>query len=321
MKNHNNKFYETLLADSSFKKVYNIKKYPPLGQCWELNENIGKGYYWMYFSEKGYNIKIHDFHFNEDTPVNMSIPECLSVTWYDSIAGEELTPYRQLKSRVIKSFLGGYKPFVAVIHKDIPLYSVGIEYEPMFYETQLSDRFKELYKSPHDIFRSLNETTDFPEMKQLLYQIRNYQGSEISADLFYDSKVTEALALLFERHLSINSSPKLTLPIQDQEMMKSLAAYIDNHCAENLSIEMLSKIACMGTTKLKKNFKAYFDITIAEYITESRIGRAEHLLCYTDLPVGQISKAVGYVNPGYFAELFRKQKGILPLEYRKLKQK
>ncbi|MGO5052731.1 hypothetical protein ACTQ6A_09460 [Lachnospiraceae bacterium LCP25S3_G4] len=42
----------------------------------------------------------------------MKIPECLSVTYYTSISGEELRPYRQLRSNVVKSFLGGYETYL-----------------------------------------------------------------------------------------------------------------------------------------------------------------------------------------------------------------
>ena len=73
----------------------------------------------------------------------------------------------------------------------------------------------------------------------------------------------------------------------------------------------------MGTTKLKKCFKAYFDCTVNEYIQETRLNHAEHLLAYTDLPVGEIAKAVGYSAAGYFANIFSRSTGVLPLEYRK----
>lgn len=46
----------------------------------------------------------------------------------------------------------------------------------------------------------------------------------------------------------------------------SLGLYINDHYADRLSIESLSKIACMGTTKLKSSFKDFYGITVAEYI-------------------------------------------------------
>ena len=100
-------------------------------------------------------------------------------------------------------------------------------------------------------------------------------------------------------------------------MLDTLASYIGDHYADDLTIEGLSKISCMGTTKLKKAFKIYFECTINEYIQNIRLDHAEHLLAYTDLSVGDIAKAVGYSAAGHFASLFCKHTGVLPLEYRK----
>ncbi len=100
-------------------------------------------------------------------------------------------------------------------------------------------------------------------------------------------------------------------------MLQSLAAYIGAHYADSLTVEHLARISCMGTTKLKRCFKAYFGCTPADYIQQVRVDQAEHLLSYTDLPIGEVAKAVGYTAAGHFADLFRISKGILPLEYRK----
>ena len=45
--------------------------------------------------------------------------------------------------------------------------------------------------------------------------------------------------------------------------------------------------------------------------------RAERLLANTDLPVGQIAQIVGYQNPSRFAEIFRRNTGRSPAEYRR----
>lgn len=65
------------------------------------------------------------------------------------------------------------------------------------------------------------------------------------------------------------------------------------------------------------SFKVYFGCTVADYIQRVRIDQAEHLLAYTELPIGEVAKAVGYTAAGHFAELFRGVKGILPMKYRK----
>lgn len=314
-----NGYYRELFKEMHFKQCSIVPdKFPPEGECWKMTSEGGDGYYWFYEAGDRYNIKIHDFWFREDTVLDMWIPEALSVTWYESIAGEELNPYRKLNCHVVKSFLGGYEPFRALIHRNVPIRSIGIEYRPAYYESYLKEQFGDIYQNPTDAFRSIDETADFPEMIQLLRQLWNYQGEGLSATLHYDAKAAEALSLVFERHQKLNKKKKIQLPDTDQAMLNSLAAYIGDHYADQLTIEMLAKIACMGTTKLKRCFKIYFECTIADYIQQVRIDQAEHLLSYTDLPIGEVAKAVGYTAAGHFANRFCKIKGTLPMEYRKM---
>ena len=65
-------------------------------------------------------LKSHDFFFHKDTIMEFSWPECLSISQYDSVSGEELSPYRRLEAGSIKSFIGGYKPYKVLIHKIFP---------------------------------------------------------------------------------------------------------------------------------------------------------------------------------------------------------
>ncbi|WP_085532469.1 helix-turn-helix transcriptional regulator [Anaeromassilibacillus sp. Marseille-P3371] len=77
----------------------------------------------------------------------------------------------------------------------------------------------------------------------------------------------------------------------------------------------------MGKTKLQTNFKQYNCCTLTEYLQQSRISQAGHLLSDTDLNIGQIAKTVGYTSASRFAKLFRKSTGLLPGEFRKKAQK
>ena len=48
------------------------------------------------------------------------------------------------------------------------------------------------------------------------------------------------------------------------------------------------------------------------------MGQAEHLLIDTDFTMGQIAQMIGYSTSSRFAELFKKNTGLLPIEYRRL---
>lgn len=318
MKESKQRGYSAVLERAGFAPCPTPQGFPREGNCWAADPRKGEGHYWIYASAQGYYLKIHDFCFREDTVIDMAIPECLSVTWYESISGEELRPYRKLNSHVVKSFLGGYEPFRALIHRKVPIRSIGIEYHPAYYERRLQAQFGADYQSPQEAFRSIDETPSWPEMAALLNQLWRYQETGLPAQLYYDAKAAEALSLVFERHRRLNAAPKPALREADRVMLQALAAYIGDHYADQLTIEGLSQIACMGTTKLKSAFKAHFGMTVAEYIQNVRIGQAEHLLAYTELPVGEVAQAVGYAAAGHFAALFRRATGVLPMEYRRL---
>ena len=134
------KFYTPLLTGHGFIRDPDNQQYGDLGICWKLSPEVGEGTYWTYGQKDLYDIKIHNFSFHEDFMLEFSLPECLSITRYDSISGEELSPYRRLSAGCIKTFIGGYTPYKALIHKNIPIRSIGIEIAPAYYEDYLKRR-------------------------------------------------------------------------------------------------------------------------------------------------------------------------------------
>lgn len=313
-------FYTPLLTGHGFIRDPDNHLYGELGVCWKLSPEVGEGTYWTYGQKNLYDIKIHDFFFHEDFMLEFSLPECLSITRYDSISGEELYPYRRLSAGCIKTYIGGYEPYQVLIHKNIPIKSIGIEIMPTYYEDYLKKQYPDEYLNPVESFRKIDQTTDFPKMAKLLSELQNYRGKGIAAKLFYESKVAEALSLVMEYQKKC-PTVNIKLSAQDVERIQTVAAYLSDHCAAETPMERLTQIACMGTTKLKNCFKKIYGCTITEYVQQRRMSQAEYLLSNTDLSIGQIAQTVGYSTSSRFAELFRKSTGLLPLEYRKMAQK
>lgn len=241
------------------------------------------------------------------------------IDYYESISGEELTPYRRLTSGCVKTFLGGLEPYRVLIHKKIPIISIGIEVTPAYYETWLRQRYPNEYVHPLEAFRAVDQTDHFPEMVRLLEQVKNYRGDGIAARLFYEAKVAEAVAMVVERGLT-QTPRERPLFAGDRQQIMAVTAYINDHCAAALPQERLARIAYMGTTKLKTAFRQVHGCTITDYIQQRRISRAEQLLAETDLSIGQVAQSVGYRSASRFAELFRKNTGFLPGEYRRQMQ-
>lgn len=297
--------------------------YCEIGSTWKLSDAIGAGTFWLYEKKDFFDIKIHDFYFHEDTILEFVWPECLSITQYDSISGEELSPYRRLEAGSIKSFIGDYKPYKILMHKKIPIRSIGIEIKPAYYEDYLKKQYPGEYANPLDAFASIGQTMHFPAMAHLLKQVKDYRGNGISANLFYEGKVAEAVSLIVEWNKKSEQKQEIQPKVsaQDIQQLENLVLYLNDHCLQDLPLEQIAKVSCMGIRKLQTIFKKYYGCTITEYIQQRRMSQAENLLINTDLPISHIARTVGYTNASRFAELFRKSTGLLPGEFRKMSQR
>lgn len=307
----------SILSQNGFVPDQEHCRYCSMGHCWKMDGSFGNGYYWIYSQKDLFDIKIHDFYFHQDSFMEFDFPKCLSITHYESISGEEFSPYRRLNAGCIKTFIGGQKPYKVLIHKKIPIRSIGIEIMPTYYEDYLKRQYPGEYTNPQNAFRMVDQTEDFPEMVRLLHAVMNYRGEGIAAKLFYEGKVAEAVALVVE-HQKKHPIYAKHLVKSDVQQLENVTAYINDHYAFSLPLERLAKIACMGTTKLKSSFRQLYGCTVTEYIHQRRMSQAEHLLISTDLSIGQIAQTVGYQSASRFAELFRKSTGLLPGDYRKI---
>ena len=119
----------------------------------------------------------------------------------------------------------------ALIHKNIPIRSVGIEIAPAYYEDYLKKLYPEAQINPVDAFRKIDQTSDFPEMSRLLTEIKDYRGEGIAAKLFYEGKVAEAVSMVVEYQKKHPDKPAHKLSQQDIENLQIVAAYLSDHYA------------------------------------------------------------------------------------------
>ncbi len=317
-KNILNDYYSPLLEQNNFIPIPCPEKFSPAGKCWEIAPAVGGGYYWVYGKQDLFDIKIHDFYFHEDFCLDLALPECISIQRYDSISGEELNPYRRLSAGDIQTIVGGKPRYRALIHKRIPIHAIGIEILPAYYEDILKKQYPDDYFSLPAAFQSVDHAADFPAMSKLLFEVESYRGDGMPAALFYEAKVTEAIALVVDAWKQQEQRQTRPLSAADMAGLQNVAGYIADHYAFDIPLERLANIACMSETKLKTCFKRRFGCTVTQYIQARRMSQAEHLLIDTDFTMGQIAQMIGYTTSSRFAELFKKSTGILPIEYRKL---
>jgi AraC-like DNA-binding protein len=58
-------------------------------------------------------------------------------------------------------------------------------------------------------------------------------------------------------------------------------------------------------------------VTPMQYLERVRLEQAEKLLRFGSLQIGEVARAVGYADPEYFANRFRRHSGHSPREFRR----
>ncbi len=102
-----------------------------------------------------------------------------------------------------------------------------------------------------------------------------------------------------------------------QEEFSKIAEYLNEHVADHISLETLTREFAINRNKLNDLFMKQSSMTCLNYLLNLRIDLAKILLTKTELPVNEISARVGYPDPNYFTKIFRNITGKTPSQYRK----
>lgn len=144
----------------------------------------------------------------------------------------------------------------------------------------------------------------------------NHEG--LVRSTYLESKVLELLSKQVKQFQDDLLSPNRQVMLRKYDVTK--IKYARDILIENLhnppTIEELAKKAGINQQKLKSGFKAIFDKTINQYLTEERMDLASILLL-KEHSVRDVASEVGYSNHSYFAKKFKEKYGVLPKDYLK----
>ena len=101
----------------------------------------------------------------------------------------------------------------------------------------------------------------------------------------------------------------------------STKRYIDTHYQENITLDQLAEFNHVSKYHLAHAFTQEYGISPINYLISKRIMEAEHLLKTTDFSLSLISSTTGFSSSSYFAQIFKKQKGMSPTQFRKRSQR
>jgi len=154
-------------------------------------------------------------------------------------------------------------------------------------------------------------------MKLRLASKVNYDDECWIKEQFYD--VLEKLLIVHrDLYKEIDKLPSIKFSTKTELYKRVCNAkeFIDSSFTTSISLETISKEACLSQYHFLRLFKTIFKITPHQYIIKKRLEKASHLLMRTDLPVTDICFDIGFESLSTFSWMFKKKFGISPDPFR-----
>jgi len=148
------------------------------------------------------------------------------------------------------------------------------------------------------------------EMHMILKEIINYSRKGVMLKLFVEAKIIKLLILIFEQ---FNSKDNTGMISQTPSLIKQ---FIDENYHRNIKAEEIGKLIGMNQNKIRKEFKAQYQITVTDYISELRMLKAKKLIINKEIMIKEIAIECGYEYVQNFTRAFKKKFGVSPEKLR-----
>lgn len=100
--------------------------------------------------------------------------------------------------------------------------------------------------------------------------------------------------------------------------MKLIKEYIEaNYMREEFSMVEAADYVHLSPQHFSRIFRKEMQVTFVDYLTRVRIRKAIDLFYNDELKMYEIAEQVGYATQHYFSNVFKKNMGVSPLEYRR----
>ncbi|MBQ6998351.1 MAG: helix-turn-helix domain-containing protein [Clostridia bacterium] len=107
---------------------------------------------------------------------------------------------------------------------------------------------------------------------------------------------------------------------EDMSIIEKVERYLKLNRTHNISSYDLCNYLSCSRSHISHQFKTQTGKSIREYLTELRLEDAKSLLKHSELTVTEIAFSVGFGSSNYFTNVFKKEMGMSPGEYRKQKR-
>jgi AraC family transcriptional regulator len=168
----------------------------------------------------------------------------------------------------------------------------------------------------HAQLRNISAFTD-AALNSLMERVRGELMRRKASPLFLQG-IAQAIAIHLARNYaetvkeSRSGSPSLP-----GFRLRQITDWMAENVAEEFNLDRLAARAGLSKFYFNRLFKTAMGMSPSRYHINLRMDAARRLLRETKKSVVEVALDVGYTNPSHFAQLFRRETGLAPSDYRR----
>ena len=158
-----------------------------------------------------------------------------------------------------------------------------------------------------------------PMLEQLALAILEALRDGLSEDGLYVDTIAQMMAVhLARRHSSrANRAPAPATIGVSRHAIRRLVEFIEEHLADDLSLDTLSAEVGLSPLYMSRVFKAAIGQPPHQYVLSRRVERAKDLLRNTETPIAEVACATGFSSQSHLSNWFNRTVGVSPAIYRR----
>ena len=128
------------------------------------------------------------------------------------------------------------------------------------------------------------------------------------------------LVKTLQYNLMLDFTERVALCKQPPNVSKEISdamQFIKNHTNYQICIDDVAKHVCRSRAYITKKFHEETGYTINAYVLHCKLVDAKNLLRYSDNSISEISNFLCFSSQSYFQNVFKKEYGVTPANYRK----
>lgn len=188
----------------------------------------------------------------------------------------------------------------------------------VFLELPLHERALDEVFGKDAAYARLRDASAFTDdtLNVLLAQLHGELMRKKTSPLFVQGIAQSIAIYLARNYADLVKEPRSGSPSLPGYKVRQLTDWMRGHVADEFNLAALAARAGLSKFYFNRLFKNATGVSPLHYHMNLRMDEAKRLLRETKQSVVEIGLDVGYANPSHFAQLFKRESGLSPSDYR-----